>query len=495
MALQFQHQGIKKSYFALVFIIFLLSFRAYSSLYYPALNSDNAVGILMLHYFHLPDDLYPWGQNRMGSLIPLLGQVFFKLFNLSAIASESITHYLILLAGYLAFASFVKSYFYKVAFAIIWFFPPMRLIDITQFAFGIHYSLIGIGCYFIALADRFEARHNSRYQYALLIAAAILLITAVWVSDMAVVSVILLAIVHVLIKFKDAKNVKYFLLKNVLPVFVAMVAGYFFISYAKSTSPFKNHYATFSDINEIAKSINIFFLSVWDFFLFNASELYTSIYAYLATATLVTMFVLYKSSLITKETKKWLIFFLADAILLWMVIMVSKWTFTNDVPRRYFTCTYISLSFVIILVADNMQLKKQEANIIKALMLVTLLAGAISTPHDLLYGYPKRLTSRAEIAQQFNSLGRIGIIGDYWNSYVNSCVNPDSIVATPNDKSYIRRQEFVTEVLKSENIYVIRDMWMDSFPDTLLQFNHTLLKEGEEFYLGDSFVCRYKIVH
>ena len=139
----------KYQYTIIILLIFLGSFFLYSSLYYALLNSDNAVTVLMVHYFKLPDDLYFWGQDRLGSLIPLIAQIPNKLFRLSPILSESIVHYGILLTGFLAFATFIKSNFYKIVFAIIWFFPPMRLIDVTQFAFGIHYSLIAIICYLI----------------------------------------------------------------------------------------------------------------------------------------------------------------------------------------------------------------------------------------------------------------------------------------------------------------------------------------------------------
>lgn len=88
-----------------------MSFRFYSSLFYPLLNSDNAVTILMIHYFKIPDDLYFWGQDRMGSLIPLLGQIPFKLLGFSALASEALVHYTILLVGFFSFAFFLNLLF------------------------------------------------------------------------------------------------------------------------------------------------------------------------------------------------------------------------------------------------------------------------------------------------------------------------------------------------------------------------------------------------
>lgn len=188
--------NFKKLYIPVIIIIFLLSFRFYSSLFYPILNSDNGIIVLMIHDFKLPGDLYFWGQDRMGSLIPLAGQIFFKVFGFSALTSESITHYLILLVGFLAFASFFKSYFYRIVFAIIWFFPPIRLIDITQLSFGLHYSLIAIACYLLKLNDMENIRNNIFKHHFILILLTITFITVIWVSDMAIILVVLLILIQ-----------------------------------------------------------------------------------------------------------------------------------------------------------------------------------------------------------------------------------------------------------------------------------------------------------
>ena len=42
------------------------------------------------------------------------------------------------------------------------------------------------------------------------------------------------------------------------------------------------------------------------------------------------------------------------------------------------------------------------------------------------------------------------------------------------------------------DLYIIRDMWMDSFPDTIQQFGYMLKKDGNEFRIAYSQVCRYK---
>ena len=65
------------------------------------------------------------------------------------------------------------------------------------------------------------------------------------------------------------------------------------------------------------------------------------------------------------------------------------------------------------------------------------------------------------------------------------------IKATPYE-SMTRNKKFALEVFKQKNLYLIKDMWFAKFPDTLTQYGHTLIKDGEEFNIADSYICKYK---
>lgn len=481
----------KAFYIALIGLISIISFRFYSALYYPALNSDNAVTVLMIHYFKLPDDLYFWGQDRLGSLIPLLGQVFFRLFKLSPLLSESVVHYLILLAGFLAFSYFIKNYFYKIIFAVIWFLPPMRLIDVTQFSFGIHYSLIAILCF---LLSELEKCKSCIKHHLLLVSIVLTAVTVIWVTDMAIISVFLLIVIQLIFYFKR-KPIKIKINDPVIYYAIAgVIIGYFFIHYAKSFSSNRQDYTIFGSFLEIKYSLSIFITSLKEIFLFKASEPFTSVYSYIAVILLV--YLLFQAVKLRNQNEtisKWVLFFLLDAFLILFFILISKWAYLNGVPRRYFTCTYISLSFAIILLFDKIVMSRSKAAIIKTLILITVLTGGIGTLYNLKYIWPKTLKPKTEIVGEFKKLGQIGIISEYWNSYITSCVEPALIKATPNEQSYVRNKQIVEEVFMQRDLYVIRDMWFDSFPDSMRQFGRMLVKDGSEFRIGDCDVCKYKI--
>ena len=491
-----QKTNSKYLYPALISFLFLGSFYLFSSIRYPLLNSDNAVTVLMTHYFKFPNDLYFWGQDRLGSLIPLIGQIPNKLFGMSPILSESITHYLILLAGFLAFSTFIRSKFYKVIFAIIWFFPPMHLIDVTQFAFGIHYSLIAIVCYLIDKLNKENSYDNPIRYYSVLTLCLLLLIVAVWVSDMAMVSAGLLIGISIYYFIKNTNQVNS-RNRNSFIVFslIGSVVGYLFISYAKSLSTMQNSYSTFGEIDMIMKSCSVFLTTIANFLLFKTNEPATSIYTYFVITLIIATFIVIRKIKLTDNSRKWILYFFIETIVLFCIIMASKWTFLNNVPRRYFTCTYITLSFAFILILDNLVLNAKQKQYFRTFTLITVLIGTLSSIHYLKYVEPKSLVPMAKVLEDFQSLGKIGIISEYWNSYVTSCINPELIKATPHDQTYaVRSMQIVEEVFAQPNIYVIKDMWMDNFPDSLWQFNRTLIKAGDEFKMGDCFVCKYDLV-
>ncbi len=486
--------SMKKIYILIIGLIFLLSFRFYSSLFYPVLNSDNAVTILMIHYFKLPNDLYFWGQDRMGSLIPLIGQIPLKIFNLSALTSESIVHYFILLLGFLSFSHFLRSHILKIIFAIIWFFPPMRLIDVTQFSFGIHYSLIAIVCYLFDYYQKEKIQNNPLLCHSILSIITLLLISAIWVSDMALISVFLLLAfqLHFYLKTNNL-SFSLFKKKEFYYTLIGVMVCYIFIHYAKNIAPNKQDYTTFSDFKTTKQTVMIFGNTVLDFFKFKADEPFTSVYSYFVIIILIVLFLQLRKVRLNSSTKKWVLFFLFDAALLFGIIIISNWTFLNGVPRRYFTCTYISLSFSLLLLLDNLNISKKHINYFNVLLMITVVIGGMGTLYNIKYIWPKTMTPRVEISREFEKLGKIGVISEYWNSYITSCPNPDMIKATPHDSTWaVRNYEIVEEVFEQENIYIIKDMWLQSFPDTVTEFGRVLLKDGNEFRIGDCVVCKYK---
>ena len=60
-----------------------------------------------------------------------------KGFGASAMTAVSLSNYLVLILGYVGFSSLIKSRYGKLVFALIWFFPFQRFIDLTRYTIGV----------------------------------------------------------------------------------------------------------------------------------------------------------------------------------------------------------------------------------------------------------------------------------------------------------------------------------------------------------------------
>jgi len=472
--------------------IILLSFFLYSSRFYPLLNSDDALNILVAHYYKLPNDFYCWGQDRGGTLIPLISQIFIKLFNCSALIAVSLSNYLILILGYIGLSSLIKSNYYKIILAIIWFLPFQRFIDIVRFPIGVEYSLIGFSIFLICKLEDNDNLKSLR-KHILLILIVLLFTISVWVSDLAIVSITLL--LSTLFLFNFLKNRQFKINKIVLfYTFIGAAFCYIFIKFAKSFAVIKTEkYLSINGISEVKSALLLLKEALWKNLTFSTNEIFVSIYTYLAIL-FIFFFVYYvlKKKLLTRLiSNRWIVFFLADFVVIFTVLLLSSWVLVNGMGRWYFVATYISLSMSIVLSLDSIELSHKIKSLRWGILLLAVI-GAISPIYTMKFDRPKSLKPMVDVVGEFKQLGEIGVIAEFWNSYIISCPDPELIKATPNDQSVVRNQEIVDMVFERENIYVIKDMWMKTFPDTLEEFGYVLLKADDQFSLGGCDVCKYK---
>ncbi len=478
-------------YLGLVTLI-IISFFLYSSRYYPLLNSDDALNILMTYYYKLPQDLYCWGQNRGGTLIPLISQLPHKIFGLSPVYSVSVSNYLILILGFLGFSSLFKNKTTKLLFAILWFFPPIRFIDLTRFPLGVQYSLIGFAIYFINRID--FSNRKSLLNHLYLILTLLLFAISVWVSDLAIVSISILVLIITFYHFIIAKqnNVN----RNVLAYgAIGIVGTYTFIRYAKSFSTaIAQNYTSINDWNTFGSGLKILINAFSEVLFFRNDEILFSIYSWLVIVSLVYFIVniINKKTVILLKNNKWLSFFALDFLVILSILLFSKWVYLNEMGRWYFITSYVTLSIFILLFLENLQLNIREKTIINSVLFVTIITGSLSTIHYLKFIRPKTLQSQIAIRSEFSTLGEIGIIGDFWNSYISACPDPTKIKTTAHEKSNVRNQELVNEVFAQPKLYLIKDMWLNNFPDTIEQFGYLLAKKGEPFRLANCDINEYE---
>jgi hypothetical protein len=487
--------SLKKTmlYYSFLVAIILASFFLYSSAYYPLLNSDDALSVLMAHYYKLPNDFYCWGQDRGGTLIPLISQVFIKLFNCSALMAVSLSNYVILILGYIGFSSLFKSRFSKLIFALVLFLPFQRFIDITRFPIGVEYCLIAFAIYLFNKVDQDKKFPDLKNNF-LLMTVVMFLIMAVWMSDLAMVSIALLFIIWIIFDYWKNTNAAY---TNLVLTYVGLgvLAGFTFISYARGFSTVKVHeYFSMNDLSSVKKAISIVKQAFFDVYTYKTKEILVTVYTYLLSVFILSLLIytVRKKEFIQLFKNKWISFYFLDFIVVIGVFFTASWVLANNMGRWYFVAGYISMAMVILLSIEHLRNKDHSLRYLRIFLVITVIVGSVSPVITMKYSSPKTLKPTAHIMAEFEQLGEIGIIGEYWNGYICSVTNPDKIKSTPHDQTgSVRNPSLAEDVFKQPKIYIVKDMWLNHFPDTIIQFGHTLLRKGDTFLLGGCTLNEY----
>ena len=478
-----------------VCIIIIYSFFTLSPNFNPEFNSDGAVTVLMTYDFNLPHDLYFWGQNRAGSLIPLFGQVFYRLFDLRPITAVSLSYYFFLILGFLSFLQLFKNYFSKIIFCIAWFLPFFLFNDLIWYTIGLQYCLIGISIFLLnKIQEPFIKKTHWKNLLILLILSFVFLISF-WVSDLSIISILILIVIFSWFELR-----KYILkVKYIYILFLILGAAFslWITSYFKKYSITKTlHYESINNFKESLAAIKIIFKSIYNYLSFNSNDtiLTLSVYCIFIVIICIFYYIVRRKFNINKNISKWLIFFTCDIIIIFSTLIFSHWVYLNDVARRYFVSTYISSTIFILIFIEYLTIKKKHVINLQILIILTVVICALSNEYHFKYVAPKTTKPIIETVGEFKTLGNIGLIAGYWKAYISSAADPEFIKATPHDKDEVRNYELVSKVFSQPNIYVIRDQWMDYFPDTLNQFGYVLLKDGNQILIANCMICRYKIL-
>jgi hypothetical protein len=483
-------------YYATLFVIIAVSYTFYASANYPLLSSDDALNVLMAHYYEFPEDLYCWGQDRGGTVIPFFSQVFIHGFGMPAIDAVSVSNYLILALGFIGFSSLLEQRGSRILFALIWFLPFQRFVDLTRFPIGVQYSFIAFAIFLIARISFTGRSYLYWKNHLLLFAVTLVFGLAIWASDLSIICIAILLFSLLVHQYLTQKTLR------VRPeiLFYGITGGVLmtlFLVYAKSHAAHRTgHFASVNSWNEILRGLTIIRDAFAHVLSFRDKDLLTSIYTWLAPVLLVLLAVLAlrKKVKIAPGQRRFFRYLVLDCCGILGVILLSHWVLINRMGRWYFVATYITLAMIVLIALENIDLPARKRRAIRMFAALIIVIGSGSTFYNMKYVTAGTLRPTADLVGEFKQLGEIGIIAEFWNAYRSSCPNPETIKATPHDHSDVRKQFLVDEVFAQPKLYVIRDSWMKRFPDTLRQFGVKLARAGEPFFMGGCHICRYERV-
>ncbi len=536
----------------LITVFFILSFRAFALYRIPAFNSDHAVHVLMAQDLKLPDDLYYWGQNRLGSLLPILSYFGVKILSLSPIVAVSSVQYLLMLIGFLSFCSILSSNFSKLTLALVWFLPAATFTSTIEAVQPYTPQFATIGCALAFLHQLNIYKSNIFWKRGLLIIGSLIsLCLSLWISEQ---SIIIVLIVGYLIRGKcialDAleneltylngsentpeKNFSKFNPINIIgnrirhlnysKIFnFTTLIGIAFIVIAKiSATP---SYGIFG-INSLAIT-GIVFQSVvkliiqsitfsvdnWLLSFYSVACLGLASFLIAISIIWIKLFWVQNSNFRTgirqafDSDLKWSVLFGVNTIGSFLLLISSEWVYKNDINIRYFSVVYLSLWLTIIFYSDaiiNLSLQSSRIRVVNSFkkylfrintpllvsLLLVALIGSMSLPSYVYSLSPAK--SQLSKLIGFNQLGEAGIIGDYWNSYIICSVNPEKLSCTPHDRNMVRSARSAKKVMESAKIYLVKEGWLDHFPDQIVQFKTTLKKQGPEIKIDAYTLALYK---
>jgi len=481
-------------FYLFAFAIIAVSFSLYAPMYTLHYTSDHAVHVLMAHQMEFPLDLYYWGQNRLGSFLPFLAFLLKSISGFNALTSIAVVQYGLLTAGAFILARYIRAYILKCAFFLFLFFPTAIMPELLYIA-----QPYSTQFFFTALAI-FTAEYyfkGGKARLAFLFISFLLLGLSVWGSELSGLFLVLFAGVLFMVELTKPVTSKARWKNAGLFAAVFIAAGactYAFISYAKANSVGQTYERAFTGLKEFGEGVmkHLEFLGYVlshpgeDFY----SVIHISVFIFLLGWLIYELIRSSRSILHTHKAAMLLVFFL-NGVLSWLILYITYWAHRNNFEFRYWVFSYISIGAFLFWQADEV-FAKRKVLLTVALILFCASQVFLSLRHaenkDGLAGNEMPLSE----LQDVKKLGSCGILGNYWFTYNLASANPSEIIAAPREGEFIRNLRQLPALFAKSEIYMVRNDWMETFPDSVVQYGVTLRKSAEPFQIRNAEICAYQ---
>lgn len=491
-------------------ILFFCSYRAFAPLNTPDLNADRAIHVLMAADLKLPQDLYYWGQNRLGSIVPLLSAGVLTILPLSPVVAVSLVQYGLLLVGYLCFASLLRHNLSKVILAFVWFLPLPEFIELVYTGQPYAAQLAFLGMAIVLLNHLLSnlANLNQWQKHGLIVTTVLCLTVSLWASDFTVVTIgLLLWLVwnktHSPLKVNKAGG-RWHVSWNIRPELVTVMTtaflGLSFIVFAKVATDLGGYSGSLFNFNSPTQVRTVMLrlaTSLVHTLTFQTDPFKTVAAVLLLVALGYAVYLLWQQRLKRTSTdhalSEWFYVLGANAVLSVGMLILSQWVYQNDVNFRYFVVAYVSGWMAVLLLAEA--LTPVNAKRVQVLLLVAAIAGSLALPR---YVFAReKPPATVETFRPLAQFAPAGVIGDYWMSYNVCSTDPTGLSCTPHDNQNrmscsvtplplekiqgVRCDRCAERALAADRILLAKHRWFDQFPDQTTQFGQCLVRVGEPF--------------
>ncbi|NET52811.1 MAG: hypothetical protein F6K09_30310 [Merismopedia sp. SIO2A8] len=430
-------------YLLVVIFIVGLSFRALAPQFSPNLNSDHAVHVMMTYDLQLPNDLYFWGQDRLGSLVPIVSHFALKLVPIAPVAMVGIVSYLVLLVAYCCFASFFQGILSKLLLATAFFLPLRLYVEILHISqpYAAQFACLGLSSVGVRwLLIHWATANRWRKNLGLVFTLAFM-VASLWVSSFSIVYLVVLlgAIAHYIFILTPSHERRQRYPLDISTGLAAGITGAFglgFLKLAKASASNSSDYtklnslAQFTDLlQRIGQNVlrNLRFevhriwmpLAVWCLVAIAGCSLYF-IWRYRHNLFSAVSGATHQKGPLWPPTL-WFGVWGLTAGLSMGILLIANWVYQTDhIPQRYFVVIY-GLCWLTVLSLVEILPKRPQLTLFVLLILFT--GFSIKTLPPRLFSTPAQSPMVKQL-EVLNTLGPAGFIGEYWHSYVLCSANP-----------------------------------------------------------------------
>ncbi|NET47956.1 MAG: hypothetical protein F6K09_04350 [Merismopedia sp. SIO2A8] len=496
-----------------------LSFYGLAPQFDPHLNSDQTVHILMAYDLQLPGDLYYWGQDRLGSLLPVLSHIALKLFPIAPVKMVGWINYGLVAIAYFCFASFFKRPLSWVLLASALFLPLQLYREIlsTGQPYAAQFACLGLATVGLRWLLGYWSQAKLWQRCLGLWFTGLSIFASVWVSDFSVIywAVVLGAIAHHLffqLSLSECRRRYPWHLADTITLVGIIITGSSFLRLAKATAARSARYTEFNSLANIIDLLVRMGHSLIKNLRLEGQSFWMGIAAYWLVAIGICVIYVtwrYHHTLLKQPSCLWLGSWGLAAGCSMGILLLANWIYQPDhLPQRYFIVVYVLCWVATLLLSE--QLPPASSRVLSLLLVGLAIASAMTLSHRILArDTPPRVVALQELAP----LAPAGFIGDYWHSYVLCGANPELFHCTPYDRrgevgcpkgngkpyrrkipvgSVVRCERCVENVLSSPTIYLVKQKWLEKFPKRIEQFGYCLEQEGKPFQIAQHKIAAYR---
>lgn len=467
----------------------VISFLLYAPCFYPEYNSDMAIQTLMSVSFNFKRDFYYWGQDRLGSFLPLLTYLFFKISHVHPLYLISFIHYTLLLASGIIIIKLTESLPLKIMVFVAIFFPcaEFRALIYVGHPYSAQLFLGVIFLYSLKKAhDLLLLKSDYRLKVWLLLAGFSLGL-AIWVSELSAI-LIFIPLFYFLLNFKIykqnllKKQAVIYVLSFIIPLSICL----FTIKYFKSKSKISDGYSSpfFFSKEKIDEQWYYFKTKAAKLLLFQDDLIIDNIFFYVIFIMCL-IFLLEKR--LSLKSNTFLLSVFITFVLGYIALFFSTWNLRSEFCTRYYTPIFYMIFLTLIINLSQSRFKY--------FISVLFVIYSVYYTHSFLNNLYVSRTSKSAFDKfsEYSKLEKGVLMGNYWDVYLISSVAYKNIIPAPTTGLF--RNDFVRNKIRKENLYyLINDTIFNKTKniDTILKLGIRLKFTGERKTINGVEILKYK---